>query len=169
DAVGLALVDDGRIDLVAKADVGDHAAAPLAHAVDFGDLGVIAPAQEHPTQELGGQEAALAADTDNHDIFRFHVQTSLGAQSASNLQSCSHTPQPVQRVASIFALPSVMLMAGQPIFMHILQVLHFSGSTVRGALCLSYLRRAQGRREMMTLGSSAWSSSLTAWSHSARL
>ena len=48
---------------------------------------------------------------------------------AENLQSPSHTPQPTHWVLSMTAFPSRMLMAGQPSFMHALQLLHLSVST----------------------------------------
>src|SRR5699024_7098826 len=72
DEVRLALVDDGGVDLVPPADVGDHAAAPLAHAVDLADLHVVAGGEQHPSQELAGQEGALTAHADDHDVLRFH-------------------------------------------------------------------------------------------------
>ena len=80
----------------------------------------------------------------------------------------SATPQPTHWVKSTWAFPSFMEMAGQPIFMQFLQPTHLSVSTARGALCLTYFSRAQGRREMMTEGSSAESSSFTAWSQAFR-
>ncbi len=49
----------GRIDLVAEPDIGDHAAAPLAHAVDLGDLHVIPGVHQQVAQHLGGQQGAL--------------------------------------------------------------------------------------------------------------
>ena len=44
---------------------------------------------------------------------------------APNLQSCWHRPQPTQRVGSMAALP-LKTMAGQPICMQALQLLHLS-------------------------------------------
>jgi len=41
-------------------------------------------------------------------------------------------------------------MAGQPIFMQLRQPTHLTISTFRGASCLTYFSRAQGRRLMMT-------------------
>ena len=78
------------------------------------------------------------------------------------MHSCVHTPQPTQRVESIRALPSAMLMAGQPILMQLLQPTHLSESAAMGPGCFTYFSRAQGRREMMTEGSAAASSSSTA-------
>ena len=66
------------------------------------------------------------------------------------------------------ALPPFMLMAGQPMRMQLLQLRHLSVSTVRGALCLTYFSRAQGRRLMITEGSRSASSSFTALSQAAR-
>ena len=77
DVVGLALVDDGGVYAVAVADVGDHAAAALAHAVDLGHLDVVALLQQQSAQKLTGQQAALAADTNDHDIFGFHSSVLL--------------------------------------------------------------------------------------------
>ena len=61
-----------------------------------------------------------------------------------------------------------MEMAGQPILMQLLQPMHLSVFTFSGALCFTYFSRAQGRRLMMTEGSSAASSSFTARSVSFR-
>src|SRR5699024_3884059 len=124
DEIGLPLVDDGGVYLVAEADVGNHAAAPLAHTVDFGHLHVIALVQQQTAQQLAGQQGTLAAHAYDHNIFRIHVHTSSPVWRASNLHSCWHTPQPTHRVASTPALPSVTEMAGQPIFMQALQPTH---------------------------------------------
>ena len=67
------------------------------------------------------------------------------------------------------AFPSFMEMDGHPSPMQRLQLLHFSGSTRSGAFGFTYFSSTQGRREMMTLGSSSASSSFTASSHSFRL
>ena len=77
DDVRFALVDDRGIDLVAAAHIGDDAAAALAHAVHLADLDVIAVFQQNAAQQLAGQQRALTADADNHDVFRFHDHTSL--------------------------------------------------------------------------------------------
>ncbi len=84
------------------------------------------------------------------------------------MHSWPHTPQPVHRVLSMTALPSTTLMAGQPIFMQDLQPTHLSGFAEMGPGCLTYFSRAQGRREMITDGSFAASSSFTAASQAAR-
>ena len=52
--------------------------------------------------------------------------------------------------------------------MHDLHPMHLSLSTTNGALCLTVLSSAHGRREMITDGSSAASSSLIASSHALR-
>ena len=59
------------------------------------------------------------------------------------------------------ALP-LKTMAGQPICMQALQLLHLSGSMWKAGLCFTHFKRAQGRRTTMTEGSSAASSSLMA-------
>ena len=74
----------------------------------------------------------------------------------------------MQRVLSICTFPPITLMAGQPSFMQDLQPTHFSGFASMGPGCLTYLSSAHGRREIMTDGSSAASSSLTALSQAAR-
>ena len=81
---------------------------------------------------------------------------------AWNLHSPVQTPQPTHWVASMTALPPEMLMAGQPSRRQALQPRQLSVTILSGALCLTYLSRAQGRREMTTDGSSAASSSSVA-------
>jgi len=52
-----------------------------------------------------------------------------------------------------------MLIAGQPIPRHARHPTHFSGLMKRGGLCLTVFSSAQGRRAIITDGSSAASSS----------
>ena len=88
---------------------------------------------------------------------------------ASNLHSCTQTPQPVHWVGSTTAFFSRMEMAGQPIFMQDLQPLQLSVITYTGGWGFTVFSRVQGRRAMMTEGSGAASSSVTAFSHWSRL
>ncbi len=95
---------------------------------------------------------------------------------ASCRQSCAHSVQPVQSVASITAIPfcffrsglggmpafskSFHEMAGQPQVRQTLQPMHFSGSVkkcfARAAFLL--IRSTLGDREMINDGPSFWSS-----------
>ena len=79
------------------------------------------------------------------------------------------TPHPTQSVLSTRAFPSLMEIAGQPSFMQDLHPTHLSVSTLRGGFFSTFFSSTQGLLEMITEGSFASSSSLTACSHSARL
>ena len=59
-------------------------------------------------------------------------------------------------------------MAGHPRRIHDLHPTQFSFSTFNGGLCFTYFKRAQGRRLMITDGSSAANSSLITVSQAAR-
>ena len=56
-------------------------------------------------------------------------------------QSDVQTPQPTHCVASMTALPSRTLIAGQPMPMHALQPMHFSASTESAGLCFTVLEQ----------------------------
>ena len=54
-------------DLFSEADLGDHRAAPLRHAVDLVGLHVVAPDECGPRGDLRGKEDALPSDAHHHD------------------------------------------------------------------------------------------------------
>ena len=85
-----------------------------------------------------------------------------------HIYNCWHTPQPTHNVVSMTAFLSFTLMAGHPRRIHDLHPTQFSFSTFNGGLCFTYFKRAQGRRLIITDGSSAANSSLITVSQAAR-
>jgi hypothetical protein len=79
--VGLAVGDDGREDAVAEAHLARHRAAALAHAVDFALLHIEPGFRGRAGENVGREQDALPADSDEGDVggvhllTRFHVQT----------------------------------------------------------------------------------------------
>ena len=82
--------------------------------------------------------------------------------------NCAQTPHPTQRVVSISALPSLILIAGQPRRIQALQPTHFSLEAIIGFSCFTYFNSTHGRRLIITEASAVASSSFTTRSHSAR-
>ena len=67
--------------MVAETHVSDDGTASLRHTVDFGDLDVITLLEKQLAEQLAGEQGSLAADTDDHYIFRFHGQSSFAVLS----------------------------------------------------------------------------------------
>ena len=59
--IRLTPAEHGGIDLLAPADLGGHAAAPLGHAVDLALLDIVAGLHEAVGHDLGDQDGALTA------------------------------------------------------------------------------------------------------------
>ena len=115
---------------------------------------------------LDTDQTLITADTDDHDTAAVH--DIFPPSIALKAHICVQTPQPTHCAASMTAFPSRMEMAGQPIRM---QLLHPRQDSVRmdsGGFLFTPFRRAQGRLEMMTDGSSISSASRTAASVSLR-
>ncbi len=79
DHIGLAGFDNGGIDLVPIADIGDHRATPLAHAVDLADFYIEALVHHGIAQNTAGKQGALPAHADNHNAFvhKYHLGVKL--------------------------------------------------------------------------------------------
>src|SRR5699024_1791065 len=136
-------------------------------AVYFRHLHVVSLRHQNIAEQFGGEQRALPADADNHNAFytRHHTCTSEDLI-APKLHSFVHKSHPTHSVSSMTTRPSVMLIAGHPMRIHALHVLHFSSSSTNGGACLTYLSSTHGLRAMMTDGSSASSSSRTTCSSS---
>ena len=66
-AVHQALVGDHGGNLVAQADDGGYGAAALSHAVNLGQLDVLAAGHGASRKNIGGKKGALAAHATQHD------------------------------------------------------------------------------------------------------
>jgi putative endopeptidase len=116
--ISLTLINDRRINLVAVTNISNNRTAALAHSVNLANLYIVACIKQNLSQSFRRKQGTLSAYANYHYIF-YHYN-------APNLHICEQTPQPTQSVASILAFPPFIEIAGQPIFIHILQLLHLS-------------------------------------------
>jgi hypothetical protein len=98
--------------------MGNHAAAPLGHAVDLALFHIITGQHKGFGKDFRGQQDSLPSNSNQQDIgnVTFHLALPI----ASNLHSWRQTSQPVQSRGLIYDLPFLPSpghhsMAGQPI------------------------------------------------------
>ena len=71
EEVDVAVLDEGRIDLLAEPEMGRHVAASLGHTVDFGFLHIISGLEKDFGEDVAGEDRALAAYAGEKDICYF--------------------------------------------------------------------------------------------------